>query len=81
MLYTPPYISLNDLKQNQLSQETDKIGFYFLVQKTLDQAFRLPNIMDLMRRRVMEKIELLPVKESELTKWSYEQIVNCLVQA
>ena len=78
LLYTPPYISLNDLKNNQLSQDTDKIGFYFLVQKTLDQDFRLPNIMDLIRRRVMEKIELLRVKESELTKWSYDHIFNYL---
>lgn len=30
LMYTPPYISLNDYQRQELSQLTDKIGFYFL---------------------------------------------------
>jgi len=79
LMYTPPYISLNDLKQDQLSQETDKIGFYFLAMKTLNPDFQLRDVRQLMQRRLSEGINLLPVAENDFVDWSYLQIFNYIL--
>jgi serine/threonine protein kinase len=79
LLFTPPYISLEDLKNKKLTQQSDKIGFYFFARKLIDSSFKLKNISNLMRQRIEQEFEFLPIPEAEFVNQSYEDILNELL--
>jgi hypothetical protein len=80
LIYTPPYISLNDLKHDRLSQESDKIGFYFFIQKFFEPTYRIKNVKTIMLKRTKEKVEILPVPEKEMLSKSYSAILDYVLK-
>lgn len=74
LMFTPPYISLNDLRNGQLSVETDKIGFYFFTEKMLKPNFKMKNTMELMNQRRRYGTEILPIKEPDFVRLSFSEI-------
>lgn len=80
LIYTPPYISLNDLRNDKLSQETDKIGFYFFVQRFFDPTYRLKNVKGIMQQRIEENYELFTIPEHRFLLKSFEEILDFILR-
>mgnify|MGYP001208062017 CR=1 FL=1 len=76
LIYTPPYISLSDLKNDRLTHETDKIGFYFFVQRFFDPTYKLENVHTLMKKRIEENFELFTIPEKRFLLKSFEEILD-----
>lgn len=73
LIFTMPYISLNDFKTNELSIQTDKIGFYFFALR----KFGLVNNKDIvkLKNKILKDQQL--VSESIL-KQSYKDILKTI---
>ena len=75
LIYTPPYISLNDLEKGVLTSETDKLGYYFFIQRFFEPSFRIKDVETIMKQRIFNKIELLPIPERTLFSMNYNEIL------
>jgi len=81
LLYTPPYIALDDYKNNNLTSATDKVGFYFFCKRLLDP------IINFSPRRLMKNIEcgeslvqiFTGINEAEFIEMNYESIFKIFV--
>lgn len=74
LLFTPPFIAIEDSIDKILTYRTDKIGFFFLVlrlRKVLTPLI-LKKMFDL---RMKQGKSIIPVTELEFYKFSYEELL------
>ncbi|MED5475768.1 MAG: hypothetical protein VX770_07045, partial [Candidatus Neomarinimicrobiota bacterium] len=67
--------SLNDLKNNTITEESDKIGFHLTCNRLMNIPINLGNQRELIRKR-RDGFEFLPIKESKFIKLSFVQIFD-----
>lgn len=72
---TSPYISLKDIKLDTISSRTDKIGFYYFVSRLIGKL-KTHNISELIRLRIHNKIDTLPINEHQLDDFCFRDILE-----
>lgn len=74
-IVTPPYISIDDMKENNISSRTDKVGFYYFI-KRLKGEFLTSDIPALFENRCKKLLDTLPEKEELFCKKSFIEILR-----
>lgn len=75
MMFTPPYISLNDLNSKKLTETTDKLAWFFFI-------LRIRNVLDtksiayMFRMRMNNRGLILPFHERILHKESFVSLFH-----
>jgi hypothetical protein len=76
LMCTLPYVSIRDLKNKQLSMESDKIGFYFFLKYTLSSNFKITHKHMVSFKRTNQYENILPVEENKFLEMSFAGIFN-----
>ena len=76
LMMTIPYWSFNDIQNNTISVESDKIGFFCFCCRILNEEFFIENTIELTRKRQEEYVEFLPLKEEDLINMSYTALLK-----
>ena len=76
LMFTIPYWSLNDMRNNKITTETDKIGFYSFCKWAFDKSFTITNTLEKFRNRQKSNYELFSIKETNIINMSFTQIVK-----
>ena len=79
LMMTPPYWSFNDIQNNTVSTESDKIGFFCFCCRVFNNKFFIKNRIGLTKKRQKEFVEFLPISENEIVSMKYDDLLNeCL---
>ena len=74
-----PLRSLSDIKNKNISVETDKIGYYLFGMRFVDKAVQLPNKRELSKQR-KQGMEFLPIQEQLFLQLSFKEIFIKLIK-
>jgi len=80
LLYTEPYLSLNDIKNNILSYETDKIAFFFSCLYILYRRRPLGVIREIVLARKKQAICITPIHENTFVLLNFQELVNLAIE-
>ena len=80
LLYTEPYRSLNDIKNNILSYETDKIAFFFSCLYILYRRRPLGVLREIVLARKKQAICITPIHESTFVLLNFQELVNLAIE-
>ena len=70
---TKPYISIQDMKDNVITDRTDKIGFYYFILR-IQNKLKAQDIPDLVKKRIKLMQNTLPMEEEEFCQLSFYEI-------
>ena len=76
LVYTEPYLSAMDRKDNTLTSQTDRIGFFFCAFRAIHGINPLINTMQTIQARQHSQMEFLPMDEHQLVKLSFSAIAK-----
>ena len=76
LMFTIPYWSLNDIRNNKITTETDKIGFYSFCKWAINKSFTITNTLEKFRNRQKTNYQLFSVNENIIINISFLQIVD-----
>ena len=76
LMFTIPYWSLNDMRKNKITTETDKIGFYSFCKWAYNKSFTITNTLEKFRNRQKSDYQLFSVNENSIINISFLQIVD-----
>jgi hypothetical protein len=78
LMYTPPYISLKDYQNQELTQLTDKIGFYFLCVRLRGGIDKFSPLKEMKRMQSGHSVfsTYAKIEEYKLNELSYEDILT-----
>jgi len=75
LCFTPPYVSIRDLKAMELSSETDKIGFFYFILRSR-AIMTTKDLTQIYKLRINEKKPILPIPEDEFLTMDYNIITE-----
>lgn len=75
LMMTPPYWSYNDIQNNTVSNESDKIGFFCFCCRVLNYNFFIKDRIRLTKKRQKEFVEFLPINENKLVSMNYDDLL------
>ena len=76
LMFTIPYWSLNDMRNNKITTETDKISFYSFCKWAFNKSFTITNTLEKFRNRQKSDYQLFSVNENSIINISFLQIVD-----
>ena len=79
LLYTEPYRSLNDIKNNILSYETDKIAFFFSCLFILYRRRPLGVLRKIVLDRIKLGICMTPISENKFVLLTFTELVKLAI--
>jgi hypothetical protein len=74
-----PLRSLSDIKNKNISVETDKIGYYLYGMRLVGKAVQFPNKRELSKQR-KQGMEFLPIQEQLFLQLSFKEIFIKLIK-
>jgi|TARA_B110000467_G_scaffold146685_1_gene151116 hypothetical protein len=75
-----PLRSLSDIKNKNLSVETDKIGYYLYGMRLIGKPLQFPNKRELSRQR-KQGMEFLPIQERLFLQLSFKEIFEKFIKS
>ena len=76
LLYTEPYLALEDRRNDRLSQTTDKLTYLFSAYRGLHGHFPFSNGRKLVLDRINKEVPLVPMSEAELSSMSFVELTG-----
>ena len=76
LLYTEPYLALEDRRNDRLTQNTDKLTYLFSAYRGLHGHFPFSNGRKLVLDRINKEIPLVPLDETELSLMSFVELTD-----
>ncbi len=80
LLYTEPYLSINDRMNDRLSAETDKIGFYHVARRLLVGQTDWGGVTGLIMARTRGEGRITPIPEAQFVRLHFREILAKVVQ-
>ncbi len=75
LLFTPPYISKKDFKNNILTTSSDKIAFFFFIMR-IEGILTSELLVSILKKRMLKQEDILPIPEENFCLFSYKDIVH-----
>ena len=76
LMYTEPYLSIEDRRNGTLTQTTDKLSYLFSTFRGLHGFFPFSKGRNLVRDRIKNEVSLLPISEGELSSMSFLDLTH-----
>ena len=76
LMYTEPYLSIEDRRNGTLTQTTAKLSYLFSTFRGLHGFFPFSKGRNLVRDRIKNEVSLLPISEGELSSMSFLDLTH-----
>ena len=81
MLYTEPYLSRRDRREEKLSSQTDKIGFFYLCFRILYGRYPFDDARRVVWLRQHSDLEITPIVEYDFLSLNFSQVLHLAEQS